>query len=245
MASFGPIAPYYDELMSEVPYDMWAGYYQLLLAQLGASPRTLLDVCCGTGNVTELLAREGFSLTGFDVSEPMIAEARRKADQKGLAIDYHVADAAELDLGRQFDAAYSFFDSLNYITEPARLEIAVAKVGEHTRKGGTFVFDVNTAYAFEKRMFDQQDTRKATRLKYKWRGDYDSQTHLIKVSMEFWYEGREFVEEHVQRAYTDDELREFLTQAGFEVAHVYESYTLDPPRKASDRLHYVALKAKG
>ncbi len=245
MASFGPVAPYYDELMSEVPYDMWSGYYQLLLAQLSTRPMTMLDVCCGTGNVAELLAQEGFAVTGFDISKPMIDEARKKAKEKGLDIEYHVADAARLDLKRQFDAAYSFFDSLNYITEPEHLAKAIKKVGEHTKTGGSFIFDVNTAYAFEKKMFDQQDTRKNTRLKYKWRGAYDPSTRLIRVSMDFWLEGREFHEEHVQRAYTDEELRSFLTDAGFEVAHVYESYTLDRPRAASDRLHYVAIKAKG
>ncbi len=245
MASFGPVAPYYDELMSEVPYDMWSGYYQLLLAQLSTNPKTMLDVCCGTGNVTELLAQEGFALTGFDISGPMIDVAKRKAKEKGLDIEYHVADAANLNLGKQFDAAYSFFDSLNYITDPAHLAKAIKRVGEHTRMGGSFIFDVNTAYAFEKKMFDQQDLRKNTRLKYRWRGDYDSEARMIRVSMEFWLEGKEFHEEHVQRAHSDEEIRTYLSDAGFEVAHVYESYTLDRPRKASDRLHYVALKAKG
>jgi SAM-dependent methyltransferase len=245
MASFGPIAPYYDELMSEVPYKMWVGYYRLLLEQVGARPRTMLDVCCGTGNVTELLAREGYEMTGFDLSAPMIDVARLKAEKKGLEIDYHVADATKLKLGRQFDAAYSFFDSLNYITDPAALARAIKRVGAHVEKGGTFVFDLNTEYAFEKRMFDQRDQRKATRLKYKWEGTYDPATRLIEVDMQFSYNGQEFKEVHVQRAHTDEEVRDLLAKAGFDVAHVYESYTLDLPRKASDRLHYVAIKVKG
>jgi ubiquinone/menaquinone biosynthesis C-methylase UbiE len=245
MASFGPVAPYYDELMSEVPYDMWAGYYRLLLEQIGAKPRSLLDVCCGTGNVAELLAAEGFEVTGFDLSKPMIAQAKKKAREKGLPIAYTAADAAKLDLGRTFDAAYSFFDSLNYITDPQKLHGAIGRVAAHLPKGGSFVFDVNTAYAFENKMFDQQDTRRATRLKYKWRGAYDSATRLIKVTMKFWHEGGEFEETHVQRAYSDEELREFLGDAEMRVEHVYESYTLDRPRATSDRLHYVAIKQRG
>lgn len=245
MASFGPIAPYYDELMSEVPYKMWVGYYQLLLEQVGAKPMTVLDVCCGTGNVAELLARESYHVTGFDLSSPMIEVARKKAEKKGLAIDYHVADATKLKLGREFDAAYSFFDSLNYITEVAALARAIKRVGEHVSKGGTFVFDLNTEYAFEKRMFDQRDQRRATRLKYRWEGTYDPATRLIEVDMQFNYNGQDFREVHVQRAHTDDEVRDHLAKAGFEVAHVYESYTLDRPRKTSDRLHYVAIKTKG
>jgi SAM-dependent methyltransferase len=245
MASFGPIAPYYDRLMRDVPYDMWAGYYRLLLAQLGSSPKTLLDVCCGTGTLAELLACDGFTVTGFDVSAPMVAEAVRKAKEKGLNIEYRVSNAAELDLGRRFDGAYSFFDSLNYITDPEDLRSAIRRVGEHVEPSGSFIFDVNTAYAFEKRMFDQKDMRKASRLKYEWRGDYDPATRLIEVKMDFWYAGEPFSEVHVQRAYTDDELSSYLDEAGFDVERVYESYTLDPPRAASDRLHYVAVRRRG
>jgi SAM-dependent methyltransferase len=241
MASFGPVAPYYDELMFSVPYPMWADYYQLLLAQIDARPRLLLDVCCGTGAVAELLARDGFKVVGFDISRPMIEAARSKNSE----VEYHVADAAEVSLGRTFDAAYSFFDSLNYITDPERLEMAIKRVADHLEAGGSFVFDVNTAYAFERRMFDQRDQRRASRLKYKWVGDYDPASRIIKVTMDFWVEGRHFSEIHVQRAYSDEELRGFLEDAGFRVNRVLESYTLDPPRKSSDRLHYVAIKEPG
>ena len=241
MASFGPIAPLYDRLMSSVPYDMWADYYQLLLAQIDARPKRLLDVCCGTGTVAELLADAGFSVTGFDLSAGMIEAARTK----GSRVEYFVADAAELSLGRQFEGAYSFFDSLNYITDPERLGMAIQRVAEHLEPGGSFVFDVNTAYAFERRMFDQRNLRKTSKLKYKWVGDYDESTRIIRVQMDFWSGEDHFSEVHVQRAHSDEELRAFLSEAGFQVERVFESYTLDLPRRTSDRVHYVAIKERG
>ena len=239
--SFASIAPYYDRLMHKVQYGMWAGYYRLLLAQIGHEPQTLLDVCCGTGSVAELLAKEGFQVTGFDISEPMVEEARRKSD----AAEYVVADAAELDLGKKFDAAYSFFDSLNYITEPERLRAAVKRVGEHLEPGGSFIFDVNTAYAFEQRMFDQEDLSKGSPLKYTWRGSYDRKTRIITIDMDFWAGDEAFKEQHLQRAYSDEELRDYLSDARMEVVRVYDSYTLDPPRERSDRLHYLAVLRSG
>lgn len=245
MHSFCTIAPFYDRLMAQVPYEMWAGYYRLLLAQCGASPQRLLDVCCGTGTLCEILTADGFEVTGFDVSEPMIEVARTKARERGLDIAYHVADAARLDLGAKFEGAYSFFDSLNYITDPKGLQRAIKKVSKHLSVGATFVFDVNTAYAFESRMFDQQDLRKASKLTYKWVGDYDPETRLICVRMDFWNEGERFQETHVQRAYSDEELRGYLGLAGMRVERAYDSYTLDPPRDRSDRVHYVAIKDGG
>lgn len=242
MPSFGPIAPFYDDLMQGVPYRMWAGYYQLLLAQQGVRPTRVLDVCCGTGILTEMLSSEGYAMTGFDISEPMIQEARRKASAAGLEIRYEVADAAEVDLGERFEAAFSFFDSLNYITDLARLRQSVERVYAHLEPGGSFVFDLNTAYAFEARLFDQQDTRPRTRVKYNWVGQYDRSSRIIEVAMEFWVDGEKVVETHVQRAHRPEEIEGMLFDAGFTDLRCYDSYTLDRPHKRSDRVHYAVLK---
>lgn len=243
MASFGPVAPHYDLLMSSVPYRMWAGYYQLLLAQQGVNPKRLLDVCCGTGTLAQMFAAEGYSVVGVDLSEAMIQEAKLKAQKRGLAIQYFAADAADFRLGEQFEGAYSFFDSLNYITDPDHLRRAIANVAAHLEPGGSFIFDVNTAYAFEERMFDQKDLRQKARIQYDWKGDYDRQTRIISVRMSFWRDGERFEECHVQRAHTDEEIRESLELAGFRSVRCFDSYTLDPPRERSDRVHYAATLA--
>jgi ubiquinone/menaquinone biosynthesis C-methylase UbiE len=242
VAAFGPIAAFYDELMRSVPYRMWTGYYLLLLSQQGVKPKNILDVCCGTGILTEMLAREGFRMTGVDLSEEMIAVARRKASRKKLPLRYEVADVSEMDLGESFDAAYSFFDSLNYITDPHRLDLAIRRVFEHLRPGGSFVFDLNTAYAFEAKLFDQRQLGKAAKVRYNWKGHWDPESRLIRVEMRFWKGDREYAEEHWQRAYDDEQVRAMLAGAGFEDVRAFHSYTLGHPRKNSDRLHYAARK---
>lgn len=242
MESFGPIASFYDELMQAVPYRMWAGYYLLLLSHQGVRPRTMLDVCCGTGTMCELLTEEGFQLSGFDVSAPMIAEARRKAARKRLDVRYEVADAATFEMEETYDAAFSFFDSLNYITDPAKLSAAIKQVAKHLEPGGSFIFDLNTAYAFEANLFNQQQLSGKKRLRYQWRGDWNPGTRLIHVYMKFWKDGEEFEEIHVQRAYSDEEIRSMLTDAGFGLIRAFHSYSLNPPRYKSDRLHYMSVK---
>lgn len=238
--SFGPVAAHYDLLMSGIPYDMWVGYLRLLFAHFEVRPEEILDVCCGTGTVAEMLTAEHYSLTGIDLSPEMIAEARRKAEEKSLDIDYFVADASTFDLPLDFDAAYSFFDSLNYINDLERFRMALARVASHMRPGGLFIFDLNTAYAFEKRMFDQQNLRRNAKLRYKWVGDYNPETRQIAVNMTFWRGDEEFHEVHRQRAHSHDEVMQGLADAGFESIRVFDSYTLDPPRRASDRVHYCA-----
>jgi ubiquinone/menaquinone biosynthesis C-methylase UbiE len=241
--SFGPVAPYYDELMRVVPYRMWTSYYLLLLSVQNVVPKSVLDVCCGTGTMCEMLANEGFEMEGLDLSWGMIEEARRKAKKKGLDIRYEVADAATFEMGRTYGAALSFFDSLNNIIEPAKFQSAFHRVAAHLPPGGSFIFDLNTAYAFEARLFDQQDLRERSKLRYKWQGEWDAEARIITVRMIFWMNGEMFEETHVQRAYDEEEVRAMLAAAGFEQVRAYHSYTLDPPRFKSDRVHYSAIKA--
>ncbi|MBX3119819.1 MAG: class I SAM-dependent methyltransferase [Fimbriimonadaceae bacterium] len=242
MASFGPVAPFYDDLMRQVPYRMWVGYYLLLLSIQDVKPKRMLDVCCGTGTLCEMLTNENFQLEGFDLSAEMIEQARRKAAHKGLNIRYEVMDAAVADMGKQYDAAFSFFDSLNYIYDPVQLRKAIIQVGKHIRPGGSFIFDVNTEFAFTENMFDQRELSKRAKVRYDWKSQYDKVTKIVKVDMTFWYQGEPYYETHIQRAYSDAELRGMLYEAGFEKVQAYHSYTLEKPRKNSDRLHYTAIK---
>jgi len=240
--SFTEVAPYYDELMAGVPYPMWVAYYLLLLARLGAKPKRLLDVACGTGTMCEMLAGEGYEMAGFDLSPGMIERARRKAAKAKLPIRYEVGDAADFDMGETYEGALSFFDSLNNILEPERLRMAFARVFAHLEPGGTFIFDLNTAYAFEAKLFDQKNLRKNAKLRYDWHGDWDPATRLIEVTMDFWYQGEPFREIHVQRAYDYAEVVEMLEEVGFTDVQAFHSYTLNPPRFKSDRIHYCAVR---
>ena len=185
MEPFTAVAPVYDELMKQVPYRMWVGYYLLLLSQQDAHPKSLLDIGCGTGTMAQLLAKEGFEVTGIDASPRMIGEAKRKAARSKLGPQFHEADATRFELGRRFDAALSYFDTLNNILEGARLQSALACVARHLEPGGSFIFDLNTAYAFENHMFDQKRLHPSAKLRYLWEGHYDPATRLIRVDMRF------------------------------------------------------------
>lgn len=241
MSSFGPVAPYYDELMRSVPYRMWTSYYLLLLAHQGVRPKKVLDVCCGTGTMSELLVDEGFTMAGFDLSPGMIEEARRKAIVKSLDIRYEVADARTVDMGETYEAAFSFFDSLNNILEPEGVFQSFQRVAEHLPSGASWIFDLNTAYAFEEAMFDQRSSPKA-KLKYDWIGTYDKGTRIITVDMKFRRDGEEFHEVHQQRAHPKDEIVAMLEEAGFGDIRAFHSYTLNPVRLKSDRIHYTAIR---
>jgi ubiquinone/menaquinone biosynthesis C-methylase UbiE len=247
--AFVDVAPLYDHLMHTVPYIEWLNYLVRLLEERRAKPRQVLDLACGTGNVSELLAAEGYRVVGVDLAPGMIAQARSKAAERGLDIEYHVQDAAELDLpGRRFDLCVSLFDSLNYITDPARLAAAMARLAAHLTRNGLFIFDLNSEYALVNNFFDQGNLGTADPLRYDWKSEYFPATRLCRVRMKFWHRqsdgtDRYFEEEHWQYAYRESEIVDMLRDAGFDQIAAYKAYTLRSPVRTSDRIFYVARKA--
>lgn len=246
--SFGPVAPLYDILMAGVPYRFWLDYLEKLWGRHGLAPRTVLDLACGTGTVSRLMAGRGLDVVGVDLSPGMLEVARQRAEDERLAIPFFQQDAAELSLEpRTFDATVCLFDSLNNILDGARLAQAFARVFRHLTAGGSFIFDLNTEYALAQGMFNQSCSRRDEPLHYRWRSRYDAEARLCTVHMHFSYDNgssprQEFTEVHRQRAYHKEEILGWLRDAGFADVTVYEGYTLEPPKKRSDRLFYVAVK---
>lgn len=274
---FVEIAEYYDELMAGVPYRLWVDYLEDLLKRVDFAPRTILDVACGTGNVSEILAQRGYEVVGADIAAGMIEVAKRKHG----GVEYHVADMAELDLTcpedmtphpedaarhpeldsgstqmlkpvqhdvrRKFDLAVSFFDSLNYITDPAHLARCIKRVGEHVVEGGYFIFDVNTIYALSHHFFDQANLAPDRYPHYIWSSEYDHATRICRVNMQFEVldddgQPKQFKEVHVQRGHSLEELTEWLGEAGFEVVEILHAYRFRKPTRRSDRVFFVARK---
>lgn len=241
---FVDVASYYDDLMAGVPYRLWVDYLEEILHRIDYKPRTILDVACGTGSVSEILADRGYTVTGADLSAGMIEVAQKKAEANQSGVDYHVQDAAEMSLGRQFDLAISLFDSLNYITDESKLASAIQRVGEHVVQGGYFIFDVNTEYALSHGFFNQSNLGSYPR--YVWSSSFDRETRICTVKMVFEVldhgANRQFTEVHKQKAYRLDELDSMLRDAGFETTARYHAYKFRQPTRRSDRVFFVARK---
>jgi len=250
-AQFVQIAPWYDTLMCDVPYDMWLRYLTALVHQHAVRPERLmpcrvLDLACGTGSMTFRMEGAGCAVTGVDVAPAMIEAARRNARERGSRATFLVQDAGALDVGVQsYDLCVSLFDSVNYITDPAALESAFARVRRALADDALFVFDVNTPYALRGGFFDQQDNSPSSPVRYQWRSSYDEATAICTVDMEFWVRSENgaeghFSEVHRQRAYETTELVRMLADAGFADMSCLHAYTFDPCTPLTDRAFIVA-----
>lgn len=141
---YDPFARIYNRYWgAEYRIEAAAVVARLLLSRVPRGAR-VLDVCCGTGQFTEIVRQLGYSVAGIDASGEMIRYARENAP----GIDFAIGDVRNFRLRRTFDAAFSVYESLNHVPDIAGLELAFARIHRHLKPGGPFLFDLNREEAY-------------------------------------------------------------------------------------------------
>lgn len=155
MEAYTSFASVYDIFMDNIPYEEWAEYLSGLLAEYEVTDGIVLDLGCGTGTLTELMAARGFDMIGVDYSEEMLEIAMEKRAESGRDILYLLQDMREFELYGTVRAVISICDSLNYITEEEELEEVFRLVNNYLDPEGVFIFDFNTVYKYREILGDQ------------------------------------------------------------------------------------------
>ena len=98
MEAYTGFAAVYDTFMDNIPYEEWAAYIRKRLVQYDIRDGLLLDLGCGTGTLTEIMAQNGYDMIGVDVSEEMLEIAMDKRIASGHDILYLLQDMREFEL---------------------------------------------------------------------------------------------------------------------------------------------------
>ena len=154
MEAYSGFAKVYDLFMDNIPYEEWTDYVKELFAEEGIKNGILLDLGCGTGSVTELLAKSGFDMIGIDNSDEMLEIAMEKREESGLDILYLLQDMREFELYGTVKGVVSICDSMNYILEDEDLLEVFHLVHNYLDNDGIFIFDMNTMYKYENILAD-------------------------------------------------------------------------------------------
>ena len=110
MSGYGRFACYYDKLTENVNYGKIAVRCHELIKRYSSEHEVVLDLACGTGSLSEALARLDYDVVGVDLSDQMLEEAMDKRYESGLNIQYLMQDANRLDLYKHVDAIVCVLD---------------------------------------------------------------------------------------------------------------------------------------
>ncbi len=240
---FAPLAPFYDELMSLIPYGQWVDYTLRLFSAAGGEGSRGVDLATGTGSVALELARRGFQMTGIDRSLPMLREAVRKRTPDDGRVVWACQDLRHLGLAPCFDLAVCLYDSLNYLASPRDFTIALRQIAQVLRPGGVLIFDLNSIHALEAELFTQEDLNPSTPVRHRWTSRYNPMTRVSVIEMRFWLpDGREVAVTHRQRGYEIAEVLAAIKTAGLDCAGIYDGAGLVPPTGQTERIYFAARR---
>ena len=265
MKAYTDFALVYDTFMDETPYEEWCDYLVELLNRYGDSSmsdleadtnlrqekNTILDLGCGTGTLTELLARKGYDMIGIDNAQEMLQIAIEKRAQSGLDILYLLQDMREFELYGTVGAVISVCDSVNYLLEEEDILQAFRLVNNYLYPKGIFIFDFNTVYKYATVIGDTTIAENREKCSFIWENYYHGEEEINEYELAIFIpEGedsdlyRKFEEVHYQRAYDLATIRRLLEEAGMEFVAAYDAFTKDAPRPESERI-YVVAREKG
>lgn len=247
MDAYTSFAAVYDTFMDNIPYEEWKSYLKELLKEYGVQDGLVLDLGCGTGTMTELLAADGYDMIGVDNSEEMLEIAREKQIKSGHEILYLLQDMREFELYGTVGAVFSICDSLNYITEPEELRQVFRWVNNYLDPGGIFIFDFNTEYKYREVLGNQVIAEDRDECSFIWENYYNHTSMINEYELTlFVHEDeeaslyRKYQESHFQKAYTLREMRGLLEKAGLKFVAAYDAYTKKAPMYTSERITVIA-----
>ncbi|MES9736804.1 class I SAM-dependent DNA methyltransferase [Peribacillus frigoritolerans] len=238
----------YDELMKDAPYEKWLMILTAKLEQYGVGGRKVLDLACGTGEMTVELAQHGFEVTGVDLSDEMLLVANEKAVKLGLSIPLFQQNMAELEGLGQFDCVTIFCDSLNYLRDEEDIVKTFSRVHEHLKDGGLFMFDIHSLYKMEEIFSDHTFAVNGEEVSYIWDCFPGEEPYSVEHDLSFFVRDDEsglydrFDELHYQRTYPVEQYKKWLEQAGFTVSEILADLEEAPLVTETERILFVASK---
>ena len=248
MNSYTNFASYYDRLMREdVEYEKIADFIENIFTEYDLEPNLICDLACGTGNITIPMSKRGYEMIGVDKSVEMLEVARNKAASEHCDILFLNQSITRLDLFGTCDAFLCMIDGVNYILNPHSFENMLNKINTcFINPKGLFIFDISSFYKLSETIGNNTFIHDGDDIFYSWENKYYDKKHLIKMYLNFFVKEkkgyRRFCERHVQRAYTEKEIKNALKKAGFTDIKAYDGFNFTKPSNKSQRITFVCRK---
>lgn len=249
VAPYEVLAQLYDAVMHDVDYELWADFIDEIIQTHHPDPVDLLELACGTGSISFSLEElECYNLTATDASEAMIERARVKAAEYGSQVDLRVMNYLDINLDQTFDAAFSVFDSVNYLMSADQITQMLEQVRHVLRPGGLLIFDFTTPRNSHQaiQLLNNEEGSGPNRLRFHRTSDYDvkSRIHynefdIKRMDPTLSYVTERYHEIHRQRIYTLDEMLDIVSGTDYELIAKYGGFELVDADETSLRITMV------
>lgn len=245
MDAYTDFANVYDTFMDETPYEEWCEFLVQKLEEYKVPKGLVLDLGCGTGTLTELLSKEGYDMIGVDNSSQMLSIAMEKREQSGENILYLLQDMRGFELYGTVGAVISVCDSLNYLLEEEDLVETFRLVNNYLDPKGLFIFDFNTVYKYEEVIGDTTIAENREDCSFIWENYYHEEEQINEYDLTIFVKEeedvfRKFRENHFQRGYQLEQMKEALQQAGMEFVTALDADTHEEVTAISERIYCIA-----
>ena len=243
--AYNEFAYFYDEFNDDADYGALFQAVKQRLVQHGIKDGIVVDMGCGTGDLTLMLSQAGYDMIGVDLSEEMLAVLREKAAELEIGdLLLLNQDLLELDLYGTIRAAVSTFDTFNHIGPINRFEQAIAKAAFFMEEDGVFLFDVNTPYKHRNVLGNETFTLESEDALCVWKNRLDEEQQRTAISIEITYHdtGDSFQEEFFEYWYELEQIRDICARYGLRVEEVCDGEDFGECRPDSQRWLITAVK---
>lgn len=239
-------ATVYDISMEHIPYDKWANYIDKSLRQHGIGKGLVLELGCGTGNMTRMMADKGYDMIGIDLSEEMLSIARQRSEGRNDGILYLCQDMREFELYGTVAAVICVCDSINYMLSKEDLSKVFRLVSNYLDPGGLFIFDMDTEYLYKEVLGDNITYMDHETGNYIWENNFYPEEMINEVNLTLFVKEAnsqlysKHQETHVRKAYDLATIKKLLEDANLDFVAAYHELTDEKPRHDSERIYVIA-----
>jgi SAM-dependent methyltransferase len=264
-----PVRPYtksaliYDHMMRDVDYKSWARYLISLMKLAGIDVRRtkikgqkLCEFGCGTGNLSLIMSRLGYDVTGVDNSKDMLSQARLKTHAASRVVvsrstfnkrkvRFINSDMVSYRTSEQYDVAVCIYDSINYLNDEDSVDKFMANVYMALKPGGIFIFDASleSNSLNDPSLFIQRGKHKG--IYYQRQSLYDPKEKIHTTRIRIKKGEKLFEEVHRERVFPMETLRKLSSNKGFIEKLAAGDFTLLEADDNSERVHFVLMKPGG